>query len=996
MVWAEMSADIARHGREADAGSHPFGTSAQALGRALKVITGFRPQSRYMNASIWLPTQEGSPIPSSSIVADMPASDSDIQIKPWGIIGRPLQVGDTIDMLRAIAGKRTLGAGIMVGPDLTYWTDVMYMASSVAVRQQFIPDVSVDGEQHRALWRPLLTKDDTKNIMVLAARMPAAGRALTAPDAAIPPDKSAPVILLQMVTAMVDYLVRAAAHKISPQSARHRYRFESTHDAWLYALRSLKKPMLDERSGDIVRLNEQVCEWQRPMASMARCPFRICFRLEEPEEDSEEWRITYMIQPHDDPSLTIPISDVWAGDSKAYDKGSMLALLGQASRICPSISAKVLESGLSEHVVDTNGAHTFMTQEAGALEQAGYGILLPAWWTGQGTQSRLVARANARAPQMHGKSMLTLESIIDFDYEIAMGDQSISISELKELAEMKTPLVRVRGTWVEAGANDIRSAIDFLKKGLKKATLRDVVRMALNTEDVAEGLDFGITAEDSIARMLERLDSKAEMDDLEQPGGFSGILRPYQTRGYSWLAFLRDWGLGGCLADDMGLGKTIQILALIQRDWQAGKRQSTLLVCPTSVINNWRKEAARFTPDVPVMVHHGGTRRRGEDFAKAAAEHAMVITSYGLVMRDVDILSKIPWGGIVLDEAQNIKNPQTKQSHAVRMMTSQYRFALTGTPVENNVGDLWSIMEFLNPGFLGNQAKFRRNFFVPIQMEQDQDAAKKLKRATGPFMLRRLKTDKSIISDLPEKMEMKVYCTLTKEQASLYASVLKETERELAVAAGIARRGIILATLSKLKQICNHPAHFLGDGSSMPERSGKLARLTEMLEELIVVGDRALIFTQFVNMGHMLKQHIQETLGAETLFLHGGVAKHARDIMVERFQDTDGPHILIVSLKAGGTGLNLTAANHVFHFDRWWNPAVENQATDRVFRIGQTRNVQVRKMICSGTLEEKIDEMIESKREVSESVVGTGEGWLTELSNEDLRKVLALSLEAVG
>lgn len=992
-----MSVDAVQHNNRTDARHHPFGTSAQALGRALtKVIPGFRPQSRYRDVSAWLPTQEGGPIPSSSIVVDIPTSNSDIRIKPWNITARPLKTGEVIEMLRAISGRRTLETGIMAGTDLTYWTEAMYMASSVVVRQQFIPDIILDGEQRRALWRPLLTEEDTKKIISLAARMPAVGRALTTPKATAPPDRSAATTLLQVVTDMVDYLVRAAAHKISPQSVRHRYRFESTHDAWLYALRSLKKPMLDERSGDMVQLNEQVCEWQQPMASMARCPFRICFRLEEPEEDSEEWRIKYLIQPHDDPSLLIPISDVWSGNSKTYDKGSMLALLGQASHICSSISAKVLDAGLSEHITDTNGAHTFMTQEAGALEQAGYGILLPSWWTGRGTQSRLVARANARAPRMQGKSMLTLESIIDFDYEIAMGDQSISISELKDLAEMKTPLVRVRGTWVEAGANDIGSAINFLKKGLRKATLRDVVRMALNTEDMAEGLDFGITAEDSIAKMLDRLDGKAGMDELEQPKGFSGTLRPYQTRGYSWLSFLRDWGLGGCLADDMGLGKTIQILALIQRDWQDGKRQPTLLVCPTSVINNWRKEAARFTPDIPVMVHHGGSRKQGDVFAKATAEYAMVITSYGIVMRDIDMLSSIRWGGVVLDEAQNIKNPQTKQSHAVRMIESQYRFALTGTPVENNVGDLWSIMEFLNPGFLGNQARFRRNFFVPIQMEQDQEAAKKLKRATGPFILRRLKTDKSIISDLPEKMEMKVYCTLTKEQASLYASVLKETERELTVAAGIARRGIILATLSKLKQICNHPAHFLGDGSSIPERSGKLARLTEMVEELIAVGDRALVFTQFVNMGHMIKQHIQETLGTETLFLHGSVTKHARDIMVERFQDVNGPQILIVSLKAGGTGLNLTAANHVFHFDRWWNPAVENQATDRAFRIGQTRNVQVRKMICSGTLEEKIDEMIEGKKEISESVVGTGEGWLTELSNEDLRTVLALSREAVG
>ena len=330
------------------------------------------------------------------------------------------------------------------------------------------------------------------------------------------------------------------------------------------------------------------------------------------------------------------------------------------------------------------------------------------------------------------------------------------------------------------------------------------------------------------------------------------------------------------------------------------------------------------------------------------------------------------------------------------MLEADYRFALTGTPVENHLGDLWSIMEFLNPGFLGTQAQFKSNFLVPVQAEKDGGATERLKRATGPFILRRLKTDKDVISDLPEKMEMKVFCPLTREQASLYASVLKETEEALGSAAGIKRKGIILGTLSRLKQVCNHPAQFLGDNSAIPNRSGKLARLTEMLEEVLEVGDRALVFSQFAVMGGMLQRHLQERFGCEVLFLHGRVPKGRRDEMVERFQGEGGPPIFVLSLKAGGTGLNLTSANHVFHFDRWWNPAVESQATDRAYRIGQRRNVQVHKMVCVGTLEEKIDQMIEGKRLVAEQVVGTGEGWLTEMSNDDLRKVLALSREAAG
>jgi SNF2 family DNA or RNA helicase len=452
----------------------------------------------------------------------------------------------------------------------------------------------------------------------------------------------------------------------------------------------------------------------------------------------------------------------------------------------------------------------------------------------------------------------------------------------------------------------------------------------------------------------------------------------------------------------MGLGKTVQTLALLQRDWQQ-HQGPVLLICPMSVVGNWQKEAARFTPQLTVLVHHGASRIKGESFAKQAAKYALVLSSYSLLHRDFELLKQVNWAGLILDEAQNIKNPETKQAKSARSLAACYRIALTGTPVENHVGDLWSLMEFLNPGFLGHQAEFKRNFFVPIQAERDSDAANRLKRLTGPFILRRLKTDKTIIADLPDKMEMKVFCNLTREQASLYAAVVKDAAKDLEKAKGIQRKGLVLATLSKLKQVCNHPAQFLGDNSAIPGRSGKLARLTEMLEEALAEGDRALIFTQFTEMGELIRKHLQETFGREVLFLHGSVPKKQRDQMVHRFQEANGksdspdtPRIFLLSLKAGGTGLNLTAANHVFHFDRWWNPAVENQATDRAFRIGQTRNVQVHKFLCVGTLEEKINEMIERKQEVAGSIVGTGESWLTELSTGELKDLFALRKEALG
>ena len=557
--------------------------------------------------------------------------------------------------------------------------------------------------------------------------------------------------------------------------------------------------------------------------------------------------------------------------------------------------------------------------------------------------------------------------------------------------------MKVHGKWLPFEPQSIRAALELWKR--QPAPARDVIRMALGGAEAPAGVQFEeASGEGWIGELLEKLGGKTRFEELPVPADFQGILRPYQVRGFSWLGFLRQYGLGACLADDMGLGKTIQALALLLQERANGADRPALLVCPTSVVGNWRKEAARFAPGLPVLVHHGLARTRGREFVEEAGRHAVVISSYSLVHRDIEILKDVAWSGIVLDEAQNIKNPEARQSRAVRSLTADYRIALTGTPVENNVGDLWAIMEFLNPGFLGSAAEFRRSFLLPIQKSADPDAADKLRKLTAPFILRRLKTDRSVLQDLPEKMEMKVFCNLTPEQASLYKSVVADTTRALDTSTGIRRKGVILAALTKLKQVCNHPAQFLGDESPLPGRSGKLSRLTEMVEELLAEGDRALIFSQFADMGERLRSQLSATFGQEALFLHGGVPAHKRDRMVERFQNggDSGPRLFVLSLKAGGTGLNLTAANHVFHFDRWWNPAVENQATDRAFRIGQKRNVQVHKFVCVGTLEERIDEMIERKKAIADNVVGAGEAWLTELSTAEIKELFSLRQEALA
>jgi SNF2 family DNA or RNA helicase len=521
--------------------------------------------------------------------------------------------------------------------------------------------------------------------------------------------------------------------------------------------------------------------------------------------------------------------------------------------------------------------------------------------------------------------------------------------------------------------------------------------MAIGAETTPGGLEVvEVQVSGWIGELLARMKDRNAIKPVPVPTQICATLRPYQERGLSWLSFLSDWGMGACLADDMGLGKTLQTIAYIRRNWAGPDSGPSLVVCPTSVVGNWLREIQRFAPDLPVMVHHGSDRAKEEAFATEAGRFGVVLTSYALLHRDVEFLKSVRWSGIVLDEAQNIKNPETRQSKAARSLSADWRIALTGTPVENHVGDLWPIMDFLNAGLLGTQAEFRRAFFNPIQTNSDPAAGERLKRITQPFILRRLKTDKSVISDLPDKLEMKVYCTLTAEQASLYRAVAKEAEATLEAAEGMQRRGLILSVLTKLKQTCNHPAQLLGDNSAIPGRSGKLNRLTEMLEEVCEAGEKALIFTQYSEMAEMLQTHLQETFGREALLLHGGIPKAHRDRMIDRFQQEGAAlPFFILSIKAGGTGLNLTAANHVFHFDRWWNPAVENQATDRAFRIGQKKQVQVHKFICAGTLEEKIDAMIESKAQTAERVVGSGEGWLTELSTSELQEIITLRRDAL-
>jgi SNF2 family DNA or RNA helicase len=983
-----------------------YGEILEALARA-----GLPQPARAKPMVAWLVTKGGVAVASTPLIAEPPPGRGAVTIAPWTVTAGWFGTGEAVSLLAACLGKDVLAPGVLVGPDLAFAAIALQFAAGLVVRQQVVPSVEERGSAYCAVWRPVIEGPDAERFTALARAMPAAARALSTDETAPAPTTSA-ARLRSFVDAIVDHLVRTSNRDGADGGPRDRT-FDSLHEQWVHALRSPDGTLL-AAPAELARFARQVQEWQRPVTLAASAPFRLTLRLEEPAVESEaaggnggsgSWKVRYLIQAAHDPSLLVSAEDVWNDEARralrreGFDaKTHLLGALGQAARLDPRIDASLREPAPTEYTTNAAGAFEFLSRSSIGLEQAGFGVLLPKWWTRKGTRGRLTIKAVVATPKLKGESGLSLDQLVKFDWKIALGGRALTRAELEDLARLKTPLVRVRGQWVHVSAEEIEAALRYWKEKGRTATVRDVVRLALGAPGLAPTLPFeGVEATGWVGDILRRIEGHAAFEEIAPPPGLQGTLRPYQRRGYAWLAFLGQYGLGACLADDMGLGKTVQALALIERGWTEGPRKPTLLICPTSVIGNWEKEAERFTPELPLLVHHGAGRARGA-LRDAAARHAIVVSSYALLHRDVEALKEVDWAAVVLDEAQNLKNPETRQARAARAIPAPARIALTGTPVENNVGDLWSLMEFLNPSLLGSQAEFKRTFFVPIQASRDAEATARLRRLTGPFILRRLKTDRSIIADLPAKMEMKVFCTLTKEQASLYQAVMTEAMDTLkSTGDDIQRKGVILATLSKLKQVCNHPAQFLGDNSPLPGRSGKLARLTEMMEEVIETGDRALVFTQFAEMGAMLKRQLEETFGREALFLHGGVPKGQRDRMVERFQkDEAGPPVFILSLKAGGTGLNLTRASHVFHFDRWWNPAVENQATDRAFRIGQRRNVQVHKFLCVGTLEEKIDEMIEKKKGIAEQVVGTSEAWLTALSTSQLRELMALRASAVA
>ncbi len=698
--------------------------------------------------------------------------------------------------------------------------------------------------------------------------------------------------------------------------------------------------------------------------------------------------------------------ELYSGTKNRQALIKLLTPVNEASSRCRWVKEMVDNGNIYRPMAWSARQAYQMLCSAKDLEDSGLSLRLPDWW-----KKRPRPRVNAVIGETR-KSRFGVESMLDFRMNVALGAVSLSLEELEELLSGEDGLVMFKGQWIEVDKTRLKEAINHWKNVEKLSSKGEVtfiegMRMLAGASKDLKDTSHGeeehdwsqIIAGKAMQQMLDHLRHPAGINQPDLDSGLKSVLRPYQKEGAAWLNFLSQLGLGACLADDMGLGKTIQVLALLTLQSQENQSGPSLLIIPASLLGNWRSEARRFAPGLKMLFMHPSemSKRDIQNLERNPAQclkgYDLVVTTYAMASR-IAWLSSQKWNLIILDEAHAIKNHTTNQSKAVKKLPARARIALTGTPIENRLGDMWSLFDFLNPGLLGSARQFK--IFVKEMEEDPRKSFSPLRKLISPYILRRLKTDKSIIRDLPDKTETIQFCSLTREQVKYYHQAVNAMQAALKNKDKIddmARRGIVLQTLMRLKQICNHPGQFLGDSDYSPDKSGKFSRIAEICRELAQRQEKVLIFTQFREIIPPLEEHLTQVFGRPGLHLHGGVNVKKRKAIVDNFQKDDGPPFFILSLKAGGTGLNLTAASHVIHFDRWWNPAVENQATDRSFRIGQKKNVLVHKFVTSGTIEEKIDKLISEKQELAEQMLsGSGEVRLTELPDDELMEMVRLDI----
>ncbi|MEE4378114.1 MAG: DEAD/DEAH box helicase [Candidatus Competibacteraceae bacterium] len=959
--------------------------------------------------NLQLPGSGGHPLPSPELARWLGVTPPEDEA--LALIQHPVSAFPLLDVLQTLGNLHFLTTYLredtQPGQDLLFWIHHAHALKSIVLKDQYIPALKYrelsgkhKGAQNFEIYPgwEIVSTEYQDQLQLALQQMPLACTTASEGQQPIQYDKEG---LLRHFSECT--LTQLITQTRLPAVFENKIRGTLLHDCL-----NAGQTQAVQKGASALERYRQWQSWQQALTVQYGDGFQLGFQLLDAADEGSPWQLNFVVSARQDPSLKLQLDDYWWLDPKARKallntfgadfERHLLLELGYAARMVPLLWRGLETDRPTGLTLTLEEAFAFLKEEAWVLEGAGFKIIVPAWWTPEGRQrAKIRLKASGKkipAKADTGRSYFSMDALVKYRYEMAIGDQTVTPQEWQQLVDAKTPLVQFRGQWVELERDQMQRMLEFWQNhGQQDAelSLGELLQKAASAED-----EVDVSQNSVLAEMLAKLQEPARFQPITDPPEIHGTLRDYQKRGVAWLQFLEEIGLNGCLADDMGLGKTLQVITRLATH-RSQVRQPSLLVAPTSVLGNWQKEIEKFAPQLSTLIHHGSERQQTPaDFKALCSERDLVITSFTLARKDAKLLQGIKWNRVIIDEAQNIKNPQTAQTKAILKLKARHRLALTGTPVENRLLDLWSIFNFLNPGYLGTQAQFRKQYELPIQKDNRLEQSTVLKKLVQPFILRRVKTDKAIIQDLPDKVEHKQYCNLTQEQASLYEAVVREAEREIEEAEGIQRKGLILSTLMRLKQICNHPRQFLQDNSPFTaERSHKLERLSEMLDEVIAAGESLLIFTQFTEIGEALDKHLKN-LHYRTYYLHGGTARKRREQMIGAFQDPDSePSAFILSLKAGGVGITLTQANHVFHFDRWWNPAVEDQATDRAFRIGQTRNVFVHKFVTLGTLEERIDQMLEDKKKVAELVVGSDESWLTELDNAGFKRLIALNRSTV-
>ena len=984
LFWGESSKKITERGN-----FHPFSLGPGELARIVKQIMPNGTQSmKLKNLSAYFPAFGNMPLASMQMAGIIPddsvdSANSDLLMKDFTVPSVTTSVGDAFASLFSI--NEFNARKVIVGDDLKFWENATRFAYNILSEQKFLPTVMVEGASVRSRWAPMLeTYEDQSLLENLAKDMPMSCLIFNYGQI------DSRTLLRTFINTTVDQFCRSMTNKPSiPRDGGDILK-------WVDSLSSENSLITYGRSLAI----QKISSWSKMIEDRLEFPLRMSFDLVPPENNTDPWTLRFLVQSKNDPSLIIPFDRIWKHSDKDamsvirkftdFPEEFLLQSLGVAQMIFPPIKRALQSAYPSEVQLNSEDVYNFLKNYSTVLGESGFSILFPEWWTKK--NRNLGLKINARPVSGSKNAKLGVEALVNYSLDIVSDGETISAEELERLSNLKSHLVHIGKKWVEVDPDQLKKLLKMIKDGSKNVPLLQL--LSLTAEN-----DMPPVVEISAKGWLKNFFSeKQNFSAIDEPEGFSGKLRAYQKQGLSWLNFMTNVGFGSCLADDMGLGKTVEIISLLLKRAEGKKdRGTTLVLSPTSVISNWLHEFNRFAPSLKVLAHHGALRSKGDNFIDVVVNYDVIVTSYSLLQRDFDFLSKIMWDGIIADEAQYIKNAGTKQSKAIRSLKGNFRIAMTGTPIENRLDDLRSIFEFINPGYLGGEKKFKSIFSNPIMKDEDSDALDKLGRLVNPFILRRVKTDKRIISDLPEKDEMKLYVSVSAEQASLYEATVKAMLEDIEDKQGIQKKGIILSTITKLKRIIDHPSLVSGDKDFSPERSEKLVRLLEMLYETLKNGEKTLIFTQYVEAGRIIKEAILNRFNEEAMFLTGSTPRMIREQMIERFQDPYGPKIFILSVKAGGFGINLTAATNVIHFDRWWNPAVENQATDRAYRIGQTKMVHVYKFISTGTIEEKVDDIIEGKNYLSKAIIkSTDESWITNLSSKELRGIFALRKETIA